>query len=203
MNRIHRVLHVALARWSSGIAVFAVVGLLGIYSAAQQNTLQLDPEQTTVKFTLGDVLHTVHGTFGLKQGAIKFDPVSGQASGEIVVDAASGNSGNGTRDRKMHKEVLESARYPEISFKIDHVDGTVAPQGKSSVQVHGIFRIHGADHEMIAPAQVDMTAGRWSATIHFAVPYVKWGLKNPSTLFLRVSESVEIDMTAQGTVAQP
>src|SRR5579863_7059584 len=33
--------------------------LLAILSAAsaQQNTLQLDPAQTTVKFTLGDVLH--------------------------------------------------------------------------------------------------------------------------------------------------
>ena len=51
----------------------------------------------------------------------------------------------GMRDRKMHKEVLESERYPEISFRPDRVEGPVASQGKSSVKVHGMFRIHGVD----------------------------------------------------------
>jgi hypothetical protein len=32
------------------------------------------------------------------------------------------------------------------------------------------------------------------------VPYASWGMKNPSTLFLKVSESVDIDLTAAGTL---
>ena len=83
----------------------------------QQTAFQLDPAQTSVKFTLGDVLHTVHGTFHLKRGALQFEAASGKMSGEIVVDAKSGESGSGMRDRKMHKEVLESERYPEIAFR--------------------------------------------------------------------------------------
>jgi hypothetical protein len=35
------------------------------------------------------------------------------------------------------------------------------------------------------------------------VPYTKWGMKNPSTLFLRVNESVEINLTAAGDFARP
>ena len=50
-------------------------------AAAQQTSLELDPAQTSVKFTLGDVLHTVHGTFQLKRGALEFDPSSGKISG--------------------------------------------------------------------------------------------------------------------------
>jgi polyisoprenoid-binding protein YceI len=107
------------------------------------------------------------------------------------------------RDRKMHREVLESDRYPEISFRPDHVEGTVSPQGKSSVQVHGIFSIHGTDHELTFPAEVQTFPDHWTATLHFAVPYAKWGMKNPSTLFLRVSESVDIDVTASGSVTRP
>jgi hypothetical protein len=48
-----------------------------------------------------------------------------------------------------------------------------------------------------------MSADHWAATVHFTVPYAKWGMKNPSTLFLRVNDSVEIDLMAAGTVAKP
>ena len=41
-----------------------------------------------------------------------------------------------------------------------------------------------------------MAEGRATAKIHFTIPYVKWGLKNPSTLFLRVSDKVDIDIAA-------
>jgi len=190
-------------RWTSrGSAVLALLTVMVVAAAAQQATLQLDPAHTSVKFTLGDVLHTVHGTFQLKRGALDLEPASGKLVGDIVVDAQSGESGSGMRDRKMHKEVLESGSYPEISFRPDRVEGTVASQGKSSVKVHGMFRIHGVDREVMVPAEVEMSADHWTAAVHFTVPYAKWGMKNPSTLFLRVNDSVEIDLTAAGSVVQ-
>ena len=185
------------------LLVILVLAFAGGLAAGQQLLFQLDPQHTGVNFTLGDVLHTVHGTFLLKQGSLTLDPASGKFTGEIVVDAKSGNSGSGMRDRKMHKEVLESERYPEIIFRPDHIDGNVSLQGKSSVQVHGLFFIHGSQHELTVPAEVGVSSSRWTATLHFAVPYAKWGMKNPSTLFLRVGESVDIELTAAGSVAQP
>ncbi len=185
--------------------VLTVVALLAVGNAvepAHDSVLQLDPQHTTINFTLGDVLHTIRGTFKLKRGELRLVPASNKLSGEIVVDARSGESGNGMRDRKMHRELLESDRYPEIVFRPDRVDGTVPVQGKASVRVHGVFSIHGSDHELLVPAEVDMSPDHWTATLHFAVPYVNWGIKNPSTLFLRVSESVDIDLTAAGTVSR-
>jgi polyisoprenoid-binding protein YceI len=181
------------------IAFFALMHL----AAAQNLALSLDAQRTTINYTLGDALHTVKGTFHLKQGSLLLDPASGKFTGEIIVDAKSGESGSGMRDRKMHREVLESDRYPDIAFRPDRVVGTVAPQGKSSVQVHGTFAIHGSDHELTVPAEVEMLPDRWTATLHFAVPYAKWGMKNPSTLFLKVSESVDIDLSAAGSVTHP
>jgi polyisoprenoid-binding protein YceI len=172
------------------------------FAVAQNNTLQLDPARSTVKFTLDDVLHTVHGTFPVKRGTLQLNPTSGKVSGEIVVDAKSGDSGNSTRDRKMHREILESEQYPEIAFRPDHVEGPVALQGKSTVKVHGMFNIHGVDREITVPAEVEMADNHWSATVHFTVPYEKWGMKNPSTLFLRVSDSVEIDLIAAGNLTR-
>jgi polyisoprenoid-binding protein YceI len=185
------------------LAVTALLMASSIAAAAQSLAFQVDPQHTAVDFTLGDALHTVHGTFRLKQGSLRLDPVSGKLAGEIVVDAKSGESGSGMRDRKMHWEVLESQRYPEIVFRPDRVEGTVLPQGKSSVRVHGVFSIHGADHELSVPAEVDMSSDHWTATLHFAVPYANWGMKNPSNLFLKVNESVDIDLTTSGTVTRP
>jgi polyisoprenoid-binding protein YceI len=171
-------------------------------AAAQDAALQLDPAHTEVKFTVGDVLHTVHGNFRLKRGALQLDPASGKISGEIVVDAKSGDSGSGMRDRKMHREILESDRFSEIAFRPDRVEGTVSPQGKSSVKVHGMFNIHGVDREITVPAEVELSLDHWSATVHFTVPYAKWGMKNPSTLFLKVNDSVEIDLVTAGSVTR-
>lgn len=166
-------------------------------AAAQEVALQCDPAQTAADFSLGDVLHSVKGSFSLKSGEIHFDPASEKISGEIVFDATSGQSGNNSRDRKMHKDVLESERYPEIGFRPDRVEGKVAASGTSTVQVHGMFRIHGAEHEITAPADVTPRADHWTVSSHFSVPYAKWGMKNPSVLILRVGNSV--DITFHGT----
>jgi polyisoprenoid-binding protein YceI len=168
---------------------------------AQEMVLRCDATQTTAAFTLSDVLHTVHGTFQEKRGEIHFDPALGKVSGEIVFDATTGRSGSDARDRKMHKDVLESGRYPEISFRPDRVDGKFSGPGTSEVQVHGMFRIHGTEHEITVPVVVKLATDHWEASGHFQVPYVKWGLKNPSMLFLRVGDIVDIDFRAAGSIA--
>ena len=186
-------------RWI--VPLILVVAGLGARAAAQEVALQVDSSKSTVKFTLGDVLHTVRGTFKVARGTLRFEPASGKISGEIVVDAKSGESASGMRDRKMHKEVLESDRYPEIAFRPTMVEGAAAT-GKFSTKVRGMFSIHGVDREIAVPAEVDIEPDHWSANVHFTVPYEKWGMKNPSTLFLRVSDSVEIDLAAAGSVVK-
>ena len=65
-----------------GFALFAIF-VLAVSASAQEQSFQMDPAQTSVKFTLGDVLHTVHGTFKLKQGTLQLQP-AGKMAGEIV-----------------------------------------------------------------------------------------------------------------------
>ena len=120
-------------------------------------------------------------------------------TGSLVIDASSGRSGNHIRDRKMHREILESARYSEITFRPDRIEGDVVPAGVSTIQVHGIFSLHGADHDLTMPVRVQVFPDHWFADTHFTIPYVKWGIKNPSAFLLRVSESVEITVHATGT----
>lgn len=170
---------------------------------AQERTLELDASRARVHYTLPATLHTVHGTFALKRAALRYDPASGQLSGEIVIDARSGNSGNEGRDSRMHREILESARYPEIVFTPDRVLGTVAPEGKSQVEVHGLFKIHGQDHELTIPVEVETSGDGLSITAEFTIPYVQWGIRNPSTLFLHVSDKVTIDVSGSARFGAP
>jgi polyisoprenoid-binding protein YceI len=182
--------------------------LLSALSCAAGNAIaadvvfELNATQSSVNWTLGDVLHTVHGTFKLTRGTIRFDPGTGKAGGEVVVDASSGESGSGARDGRMHKNVLESTKYPVITFRPDQVEGAVNPEGDSALQIHGIFTIHGGDHEITVPAKVHLANSQASATIDFQVPFVKWGMKDPSTLFLRVKDTVQIELRAIGTASQ-
>ena len=39
-----------------------------------------------------------------------------------------------------------------------------------------------------------------TATITFAVPYVKWGMKDPSNFLLKVKDFVDIDITASAKI---
>ena len=183
-------------------AVFSLCCALALSQnvVGQDTALQLDPAKTTVSFTLSDVLHTVHGTFRLKSGTIHFDPSSGAAGGDVVIDAASGDSGSHARDKKMNKDILETERYPTIEFLPKHVIGRVAPEGSSQVQVEGTFRLHGSDHDLTLTFPIQIAGKQLSTSTHFEVPYEAWGLKNPSTLFLRVSNKVQIDIAAFGTL---
>jgi len=164
---------------------------------AQPALLKIDPAQTKVEFMVGSTLHTVHGTFALKRSTLRFDPATGKVEGEVAIDAASGESGNESRDKKMHQEILESAKFPEIVFRPDRVEGKLAGQGASQVKLHGTFAIHGAEHEITVPVEVQAANGKYQATAHFEVPFVQWGLKNPSTFILRVDKIIAVTVRTQ------
>ena len=168
--------------------------------AAQEQVFELEPAQSHVAFTLGDIFHTVHGTFQLKPGTIRFDPATGVASGQLVVDAESGNSGSNARDHKMKKDVLETQKFPDIVFAVEHVSGKLPSAGSSTLQVSGNFILHGSSHPLTLTVPVHASNGSAAADVNFDIPYVQWGLKNPSTLFLRVSQDVQIAVHAVGRI---
>jgi polyisoprenoid-binding protein YceI len=197
--------------WGAWLLVCILLLAAQIYSQAAQApapapaqtnpgeiALNLDPAQSKLHWTLGSTLHTVHGTFNLKRGQLKFDPASGKASGEIVVYATSGESGNDGRDKKMHQEILESSRYPDISFRPDRIEGKAVGQGTCSVQLHGTFVLHGTEHELTVPVQAELVADHWKGSAKFSVPYIQWGLKSPNTFLLKADPTVDIELEMSG-----
>jgi len=169
-------------------------------SGAQEAALELNPAGTRIDFTLRGFPHTVHGTFTLKRGTLRIDSATGRADGLVIVDAASGDSGNHARDSEMNETILETQRYPEIRFSPQQVEAQGVPQGEFRVKIRGVFWLHGTEHEVTLDALVRLAGEEWTATTHFVVPYVAWGLRDPSILILRVADKVEVDVNATGHV---
>jgi polyisoprenoid-binding protein YceI len=155
--------------------------------------LDLDPARTTITYSLDGWPHHTKGTFKLKRGVIEIDPSTGKMTGTITVDAASGDSGHSIRDEEMKSSVLEVDRFPEISFAPRQVLSHGDPQKAFPVKVAGLMLLHGAQHALTIDATVERDGN--DVTIHsdFVVPFVEWGLRDPSILMFKVAKSVDID----------
>ena len=192
MKRLRRVLGCVLLLWASSVN-------------AQQTSapfaVTLQPATTSIHWALNTTLHTVHGTFRLKGGSFRVDPASGEASGLIVIDASSGESGDSARDNRMHRVILESERYPEIMYRPAHVSGHIDLVAGGDVTVDGTFSMHGADHPLQLTVHLQPQGNGAKLETHFTIPFVAWGLKDPSTFVFRTEKQVELDVDATFTPA--
>jgi polyisoprenoid-binding protein YceI len=183
------------------LLAFLNLSLVSGTVTAQQQSLDIDPVKSEVQFTLSDPVHAVHGTFRVQTGTVVFDQANGRMTGTIAVDARSGNSGNGSRDKKMMQEELKAASFSTVIFAPKRFSGTLSPAGDSNIVVDGTFTLLGMPHEISVLMQVHLDGTQCKATGAFPIPYVQWGMKDPSNFILHVGKEVTINLILVGTVA--
>lgn len=169
---------------------------------AQSQTFTVAPDASQVTFALAGTGHHVNGTFHVQSGNVAFDPSAKTMSGAVVVAAGSGNSGDRGRDKKMNSDVLDVAHYSEVTFAPKSYQGTIAAPGESTIQVTGTFTLHGTPHDLTVPMQIHLDGTNLTAKTHFTVPYVQWGLKDPSVFILKVAKEVDIDLSLVGRLKE-
>jgi polyisoprenoid-binding protein YceI len=185
----------------SALVLAAVLaGGLPDTAVAAELVLELDPRATTVSFDVPATGHDVHGAFVVDHGSIRFDPTTGAASGEIVLDAASAATGNDGRDKTLRGQVLEAARFPSIVFRARRLDGTVPENGSAELTLHGELDLHGGPHAVDLPAHIEVAGGAVKGTTRLTVPWKAWGLHDPSIVFLRVAPEVVVDIALAGRI---
>jgi polyisoprenoid-binding protein YceI len=181
--------------------VLALPLAFGFHAYAQHQTFTIAPDASSVAFSLGGSDHSTHGSFQVKDGSIDFDRAADTISGSVDVTAGSGNSGNQSRDKKMTNGVLDATHFADVTFVPHSYQGTIAPTGDSTIQVTGSFTLHGTPHEITVPMQIHIDGVHCVAKAHFTVPYVNWGLKDPSIFILKVAKEVDIDLTLAGNLS--
>jgi polyisoprenoid-binding protein YceI len=179
------------------LAVVAVPAVL-----AQHQTFVVNPDGSEVKITLKTTHEVVYGTFHVQSGSIGFDPSSPAMTGSVVVAAGSGKTGNDSRDKKMNKDILAVEKYATVSFEPKSCAGAIAAAGDSTIQVTGIFTLLGTPHSITVPVVVHLDGPTASAKAHFVVPYIEWGLKDPSFMFWKADKDVAIDLSLNGRLSK-
>ena len=184
-----------------GLLALVIAVMFAHAAIAQHQALAVNPDASEVKMTLTTNHEIVNGTFHIQSGSIEFDRSAQKISGNIVVAAGSGKTGNDSRDKKMTKDVLKANQYTTVSFAPKTYTGSIGPSGGSTIQVGGVFTLLGTPHDITVPMQVHIEGPKATAKAHFVVPYVEWGLKNPSFIVWKADNDVAIDLNLVGQLS--
>ena len=178
--------------------VLALAVTLAPAALAQHQTFAVNPDASEVKMKLNTTHEVVNGTFHIQSGSINFDRTASHISGIVIVAAGSGKTGNDSRDKKMNKDILKVDQFATVSFAPKAYNGTIAASGDSTIQVSGVFTLLGTPHDLTVPMQIHIDGSKATAKAQFVVPYVQWGLKNPSFLIWKADNDVAIDLDLVG-----
>jgi polyisoprenoid-binding protein YceI len=182
-------------------AALALAVILAPAALAQHQTFIVNPDASEVRMTLKTTHELVNGTFHIQSGSIEFDRSNPKMSGSVTVLAGSGKTGNDSRDKKMNKDILKVEQYTTVSFAPKTYTGTIAPSGDSIIQVSGVFTLLGNPHDLTIPMQLHRDGSKTTARAQFVIPYVQWGLKNPSFLIWKADNDVAMDLNLVGQVS--
>lgn len=169
-------------------------------AGAAERTLTLDPAATDVSFILESSLHAVHGTMALDEGVIVFDDEAGTASGRVVINAVSAETGKKKRDKKLHRRVLETETYPEIVFVPSGIEHRLVDEGSGPIVLTGTVTVHGSDHPVRLEATVNRDGDSVTAAFDLPIPFVEWGMHDPSVFVFRTEKVVLVHVDVDGTL---
>jgi hypothetical protein len=182
-------------------AVLALAVFLAQAALAQPQTFAVNSDASEVKIKLNTTHEVVNGTFHVQSGSINFDRTASHISGIVIVAAGSGKTGNDSRDKKMNRDILKVDQFATVSFAPKTYAGTIAASGDSTIQVGGVFTLLGTPHDLTIPMQIQIDGSKATARTQFVVPYVQWGLKNPSFMFWKAENDVAVDLNVVGQVS--
>jgi polyisoprenoid-binding protein YceI len=181
------------------LAVLAVA----LPALSEQMTFVLDSERSEVRILLGATLHTVPGSAPIGPATLTWDTESGEASGQVVIQSAELDTRIDARNAKMHEIVLKTLEHPEIIFEATGFELRQPGDDEMRFVLRGALTLVGTTQQI----EFETHARRrgddsWKARADLNVPYVEWGLEDPSMPLFGVDKHVAVEVKAIGTLTR-
>jgi polyisoprenoid-binding protein YceI len=162
----------------------------------------IDGTTASVGFDLPATLHTVHGRGRAVSGWVAVGERGPERElaldGAVHIDAASLDTGNRKRDRKMHAESLAVGAHPRIEFAprslgpaLDRCPPDTAADA-SCWPLGGELTIRGVTRAITFPVAVRAVGERLVVDGKVELRWADFGVPDPSVLLLKVKPRVQV-----------
>ncbi|HVN28496.1 MAG TPA: YceI family protein [Candidatus Binataceae bacterium] len=190
--------------------MLAILALCATARAEQH--FRLDPEASEITAAVAEPVSSIRGDavgkFRLLSCDIYQDPKRRAEDPaniwvELVIDAASYNSGSSMRDGAVKTSILDVKDFPTISFKggsaWTEVKQTSETSGSATLK--GELMIHGAVRPFEVPVKVSLEHDRLIGAGEVSFNYTDFGIEQPSILGLKAGNVVKVTFHVVATRA--
>jgi polyisoprenoid-binding protein YceI len=161
----------------------------------------VDLAHSSVTFEVPATLHTVHGKGSAVTGEFSRPsvPVPGgfPVFGKIRIETRTLDTGNSSRDKRMHRETLSVDRYPVIQFVPTRVVGSIPsfePGTTASFQLEGDLTIRETKRPITIDANAKFTETGIVVDGKTSLQFPDFGVPDPSNFFVHVKPTVTIGL---------
>lgn len=121
---------------------------------------KLDAKGSKVGFDGSSSLHDFTGATTALKGEVEFrlDAPADAPRAFVEVDARTLDTGNSSRDKDMHHDCLESAKWTTMQFKIESLaDLKTESATRFQARARGTFTCHGRERKVEAPFKAELS----------------------------------------------
>lgn len=126
------------------LTLVTAAAALAIPALASADSYELDPGHTYPSFSVSHLgFSTMQGRFNTSEGSFDYDPAAGKASVDVVIDAASIDTGHDKRDEHLRGEdFFNVGEHPQIMFKSTEAqfDGETLKAVIGDLTMHGVTK---------------------------------------------------------------
>src|SRR5574341_882980 len=117
----------------------------------------------------------------------------------VRVDAASLDTGNGTRDDIMRKDHLETTTFPTVDFLLRSLEGTKAQSSGWELVAKGSLSLHGVTREILLPIRARQEGDSVRLIGDIPLKMTDYRIRIPKFLFFTVEDRIVVsfDVTAR------
>jgi polyisoprenoid-binding protein YceI len=200
---------------ATSLTVSAAVVLMAGFANARSYSTSPSNESDTVYFRSPAKLEFIEGATNKIAGSINMNADSAPAgvTGVFQVDLRTLKTDIDLRDEHMRERHLHTEKYPFAYFTIGAVAGCpqiLRPDTTYVVQATGKFYIHGVWRSIAVTAEIGSArfsdeAESIAVRARFSVKLDDFGIPRPKALFLKLAETINIEVifTAANNLPAP